>query len=201
VAEVVRRSLYPRLEALRALHAFVAAKLVSLVSPNQVMEMYLRNGTLHPGDSPVLEAETMLGPEAGAPIGWDRTIVLLGEMLLYKAPLAAFLRESGYAVLSPATDSIVGSLAGSKRISAVIIEFGPRALDAFPLAALPWDVLGPRVVAISIDSSLEAKRKAFERGAKAYAVIPFTRKDILSILNTILASSSEHLPFYTLDLS
>jgi hypothetical protein len=200
LAEVVRRSLYPRLEALRAVHAFVLHKIVTLVDPNKATETLLSERT-----EPVPGISEIDAPATPAGFGIKeqaRTIVLLGEMMLYKAPLAMLLRGAGYVVRTPTFDTLPRGLEKSDRVSVAMVDVGVRNLSAYPVSELPWESSGRRIVAIGRDASLGAKRKAFEQGANVYAVMPFTRKNILGILNAVLAPANDlHLPFYTSDIS
>jgi len=194
IAEVIRRSLYPRLEALRALHALVSHSYVSLMSANRAQELNLMpeivaaNGNGANGHH-VLEPRLKL-------------VALLGEMLLYKAPLARILRESGYGVKTPALDHVSSEFARTERLSVAMVDAGSRNVGAYPLSELPWESGPRRVIAIGRDPSLSAKKRAFEQGANVYAVMPFTKKNILGILDTVLSPSDDlDLPFYTSDIS
>ena len=200
VSEVVRRSLYPRLEALRALHSFVVHKFVRLLDPNTATETYLTEPVEPAAFVPEVERE--LHPKDAGPGEQGRIVVLLGEMMLYKAPLARLLRGEGYLVRTPPLDAPTRGLEKSDRVSVALVDVGVRNLSAYPLAELPWDGHDRRVVAIGRDASLGAKRKAFEQGANVYAVMPFTQKNILGILNAVLAPVNDlHLPFYTSDIT
>lgn len=199
LTEVVRRSLYPRLEALRAVHAFVLHKIITLVDPNQATEAALTQPAESLPASPVPEEPPV--PKTAALKEKPRTIVLLGEMMLYKAPLAMLLRGAGHVVRTPAFDALPRGLEKTDKVSVALVDVGVRDLSRYPLADLPWEGPGRRVVAIGRDASLSAKRKAFEQGANVYAVMPFTKKNILSILNAVLAPSNDlHLPFYMSDI-
>jgi hypothetical protein len=200
LSEVVRRSLYPRLDALRAVHAFLLHKFIKLVDPNRATQAYLSERV---DPEPFVSQIDGESHPKTLPIGGDgRIIVLLGEMMLYKAPLARLLSEEGYVVRTPALDTLPRGLDKSDRISVALVDVGVRNLSAYPVTELPWDRSEKRIVAIGRDSSLGAKRKAFEQGANVYAVMPFTRKSILSILNAVLAPVNDlHLPFYTSDIS
>jgi hypothetical protein len=199
VSEVVRHSLYPRLEALRALHAFVLHQFVRLLDPHKATEAYMTART-EPAYGPDIERD--VAPKEKGPRERGRVVVLLGEMMLYKAPLARLLREDGYVVRTPALDAVNRGLEKSDRISVALVDVGVRNLSAYPLTELPWEGPERRVVAIGRDASLGAKRKAFEQGANVYAVMPFTQKNILGILNAVLAPTNDlHLPFYTSDIS
>jgi hypothetical protein len=58
-----------------------------------------------------------------------------------------------------------------------------------------------RIIAIGRDSSISAKKRAFEQGANVYAVMPFTKKNILGILDSVLSPIDDlDLPFYTSDI-
>ena len=196
VSEVVRHSLYPRLEALKALHAFVVHQFVRLLDPNRATEEHL---TERP--EPVSYAPNVDRGVASGVRERGRTVVLLGEMMLYKAPLARLLREDGYVVRTPALDSVSRGLEKSDRVSVALVDVGVRTLSSYPLSDLPWESPDRRIVAIGRDASLGAKRKAFEQGANVYAVMPFTQKNILGILNAVLAPANDlHLPFYTSDI-
>jgi hypothetical protein len=194
VAEVVRRSLYPRLEAFRALHVFVSHKFVTLVSPHQAMEMNLMQDAF-----PASGNGGMGRPGNRAR---SKMIALLGEMLLYKAPLTRLLKESGYGVKTPPLESVAADFSRSERIAVAMVDAGSRNVSAYPLSDIPWESGERRVIAIGRDSSLSAKKRAFEQGANVYAVMPFTKKNILGILNTVLSPTDDlDLPFYTSDIS
>lgn len=200
LAEVVRRSLYPRLDALRAVHAFLLHKFIKLADPARATEAYLSEKTESDPFIPQIDGES--APKAFRPREQGRTVVLLGEMMLYKTPLARLLREEGYVVRTPNFDSLPRGLEKTDRVSVALVDVGVRNLNAYPVAELPWEGSERRVVAIGRDSSLGAKRKAFEQGANVYAVMPFTKKSILSILDAVLAPVNDlHLPFYTSDIT
>jgi hypothetical protein len=194
IAEVIRRSLYPRLEALRALHAFVSHEFVTLVSANQATELNLLQESL---------PATGHGPNGhhGAAVR-SKMIALLGEMLLYKAPLARILKESGYGVKTPSLDAVATDFARTERISVAMVDAGSRNVSAYPLSDIPWEANERRVIAIGRDASITAKKRAFEQGANVYAVMPFTKKNILGILDSVLSPIDDlDLPFYTSDIS
>jgi hypothetical protein len=201
IADVARHSLYPRLEALRALHAFMVHKVILLMNPNEVTQVSLEEKTIE--DAAIAEspaAAVLLGPPA-KPKGKPKTILLLGEMLLYKAPLTRLLQEAGYNVKAPALESLQQNLNGD-RVSVAMVDVSARNLKNYPLAEVPWAAPGSRIIAIARDSSLAAKRKAFEQGANVYAVMPFTKKNILGILDTVLSPTDDlHLPFFNSDIS
>src|SRR6185295_16994454 len=95
-----------------------------------------------------------------------------------------------------------GGFAPGEKVAVAMADVGSRSLNAYALTELPWETLERRVIAIGRDSSLTAKKKAFEQGANVYAVMPFTKKNILGILNTVLSPVDDlHLPFYTSDIS
>jgi hypothetical protein len=194
IAEVIRRSLYPKLEALRALHAFVSHRFVSLMDANQATELNLEQETvaMHGNGS---NGHSLNG-------GHSKLIALLGEMLLYKAPLARILRESGYGVKTPPLESVTSDFSRSERIAVAMVDAGSRNVNAYPLSDIPWESGGRRIIAIGRDSSISAKKRAFEQGANVYAVMPFTKKNILGILDTVLSPTDDlDLPFYTSDIS
>ena len=191
IAEVIRRSLYPRLEALRALHAFVSHQFVALVSANEATEINL-----------IQESWPATGHGENGRGGRSKVVALLGEMLLYKAPLARILKESGYGVKTPSLDAVAAEFARTDRISVAMVDAGSRNVGAYPLSDIPWEAGGRRVIAIGRDASLSAKKKAFEQGANVYAVMPFTKKNILGILDSVLSPIDDlDLPFYTSDIS
>ena len=194
IAEVIRRSLYPRLEALRALHAFVSQNVVTLVSANEATELNLLQESL---------PATGHG-ENGRSAGGARSklVALLGEMLLYKAPLARILKESGYGVKTPSLETVASEFARSERIAVAMVDAGSRNVNAYPLSDIPWESGGRRIIAIGRDPSISAKKRAFEQGANVYAVMPFTKKNILGILDSVLSPTDDlDLPFYTSDIS
>jgi hypothetical protein len=201
IADVARHSLYPRLEALRALHAFLVHQVIVLMNPNEVTQVSLTEKTVEDAaiaSSPA--AAVLLGPPA-KPKGKPKTILLLGEMLLYKTPLMRLLQEAGYTVKAPAIETVQETLNGD-RVSVAMVDVSGRSLKNYPLADVPWEAPGSRIVAIARDASLAAKRKAFEQGANVYAVMPFTKKNILGILDTVLSPTDDlHLPFFNSDIS
>jgi len=206
IAEVIRRSLYPRLEALRALHAFVSHKMVTLVSANEATELNLiQESASDQALANALARGNGLGNGNGHGNGHgpvSKVVALLGEMLLYKAPLARILKESGYVVKTPSLDAIADGLADARRVAVAMVDVGSRNLNAYPLSDIPWESTDRRVIAIGRDSSLTAKKRAFEQGANVYAVMPFTKKNILGILSSVLSPIDDlHLPFYTSDIS
>ena len=194
ISEVIRRSLYPRLEALRALHAFVSQQFVTLVSANQATELNLLQESL---------PATGHGPSGrNGSSGHSKMIALLGEMLLYKAPLARILKESGYGVKTPSLEAVATDFGRTERIAVAMVDAGSRNVSAYPLSDIPWESNERRIIAIGRDSSLTAKKKAFEQGANVYAVMPFTKKNILGILDSVLSPIDDlDLPFYTSDIS
>lgn len=200
LSEVVRRSLYPRLEALKAVHALVLHKFIRLEEAHKGAESHLAQRADPTPRSLPVNGEAAREELAGS--GRAHMVALLGEMMLYKAPLARLLREEGYVVRTPAFDSLPSGLEKSDRISVAMVDVGVRTLSAYPVAELPWEGRDRRIVAIGRDSSHTAKRKAFQQGASVYAVMPFTRKNILGILSAVLAPANElHLPFFTSDIS
>jgi hypothetical protein len=203
LADVARHSLYPRLEALRALHAFLVHKVIVLMNPNEVTQASLTETEKAVDEAALAEspAAAVLAGAPARPKGKPKTILLLGEMLLYKTPLTRLLTEAGYKVKAPSIESLLETLNGD-RVSVAMVDVSGRSLKNYPLAEVPWEAPGSRIVAIARDASLAAKRKAFEQGANVYAVMPFTKKNILGILDTVLSPTDDlHLPFFSSDIS
>ena len=170
-----------------------------VMNPNEVTLHSLAEATLEdPSVSvPAASSYALTRPSRSKP--W--TVLLLGEMLLYKAPLTRLLEEAGYSVKAPPIESIPRGLNGD-RISVAMVDVSGRSLKNYPLGDVPWETPGSRIVAIARDSSLAAKRKAFEQGANVYAVMPFTKKNILGILDTVLSPVDDiDLPFFSSDIS
>lgn len=194
IAEVIRRSLYPRLEALRALHAFVSQKIVTLVSANEATELNLLQESL-PATGHGENGRFTGGPRS-------KLVALLGEMLLYKAPLARILKESGYGVKTPSLEAVASEFTRAERISVAMVDAGSRNVSSYPLSDIPWEPGARRIIAIGRDASISAKKRAFEQGANVYAVMPFTKKNILGILDSVLSPTDDiDLPFFTTDIS
>ena len=201
VADVARHSLYPRLEALRALHAFLVHKVILLMHPNEVTQASLTEKTIDDAALSEDPATAVLSRPMAKPKGRPKTILLLGEMLLYKAPLMRLLQDAGYNVKAPSLESMQQTLNGD-RVSVAMVDVSGRSLKNYPLAEVPWDAPGSRIIAIARDAALAAKRKAFEQGANVYAVMPFTKKNILGILDTVLSPTDDlQLPFFSSDIS
>jgi len=134
IAEVIRRSLYPRLEALRALNVFVSRKLVTLVSANQATELNLiQESASDQALANALARGNGLGTgngHRGLNGAASKVVALLGEMWLYKAPLARILKESGYVVKTPPLEAIADGFADTRNVAVAMVDVGSRNLNA-----------------------------------------------------------------------
>ncbi len=189
ISEVIRLSLYPRFEALRAMYVLSKREFVKILDREGATMVHLRADT-----TKIRVPQT--GPAKPAPAkgGARRPILLLGDMLKYRQALAALLRDAGYEVLEYAAAQAMTLLAEKRRIDAVILDVGLSNADEFQFLGWLCENTRSPVIVLSSDASKETALVAVQRGARAYLVKPFTRESVLRTLGSLLQSTSATLP-------
>ena len=193
ISEVIRLSLYPRFEALRAMYVLSKKEFIKILDREGATMVHLKADTTK-----------IRAPQAGAGTpgrgpGRDagrRSLLLLGDMVKYRQALAALLREANYEVLEYAAAQAMALLAENRRIDAVILDVGLSNSDSDEQQFLGWLAENTRapIVVLSSDASKEAAMEAVNRGARAYVVKPFTRDSVLRTLASLFQATSATLP-------
>lgn len=180
VSEVLRLSLYPRFEALRAMYVLATRGYVKILDREGATVVHLKADSSarlpaqRPGNPP-------RSPYA-VPPGQRRSILLLGDMLKYRQALASLLREAGYQVLEEQAAQAMALLSENRKVDAVILDMGLASSDEHQFLAWLCENTASPVVVLSGDASKEAALAAVRKGARAYVVKPFTRDSILRTL-------------------
>ncbi len=193
ISEVIRLSLFPRFEALRAMYVLSKKEFIKILDREGATMVHLKKS----------ETTKIRMPEAGisgeAPPGQPRapgrrSILLLGDMLKYRQALAALLREAGYEVLEYGAAQAMSLLTENRKIDAVIFDVGISNSDEDQF--LSWLAENTRapVMVLSSDASKEAAMGAVRKGARAYVVKPFTRDSILRTLTGLFQPTSATVP-------
>jgi len=182
VAEVVRRSLYPKFDALRALYVLLTKGFAQLLDREGATAMVLEHET---------KKMTARGTVAS---GRGRSILLLGDMVQYRSALASILRNAAYQVVEEVASGMVGLLARKDRIDLVILDVSINLDDGFAFCAWLRDHLRLPIVVLSADASREAGHRALEHGAQAYVVKPFTAEGILRTVAGLLKPTTAGIP-------
>ena len=189
VSEVIRLSLYPHFEALRAMYVLATKGMVRIMDREGATMMHLK------ADSGKFQAVKPGGGGGQAlpytvPAGVRRSILLLGDMLKYRQALAALLREGGYQVLEETAAQAMPLLMEDRKVDCVILDVGLGTQDEYQfLGWLCENTISPCIV-LSGDASKEAALQAVQKGARAYVVKPFTRDSMLRTLAGVFQHSS-----------
>ncbi len=192
VEEVIRRSLYPRFEALRTIYLLATKGYIRIFDREGATAVSLKAETTkirvqqHGPGTPVPMPETPT--PAGAPD--RRTILLLGEMLKYRGILASILREDGYEVVEETASQALNFLADGRKVDAVILDIGISSADGFQFCSWLAENSKAPIIVLSTDASKETAQKTIDSGAKAYIVKPFTREVILERLKEMFKPGS-----------
>jgi CheY-like chemotaxis protein len=192
VSEVIRLSLYPRFEALRAMYVLSKKEFIRILDREGATVIHLKKG-----ETTKIRAARDPGtpkPSYNVPAGKQRSLLLLGDMLKYRQALATLLREAGYEVLDHEAAHAMTLLAENRRVDCVVLDMGIGTADQYQF--LGWLAENTRapVVVLSDDASKEAALGAVKRGARAYVVKPFTRDSILRTLSGVFQPTSSTLP-------
>jgi CheY-like chemotaxis protein len=192
IAEVIRLSLYPRFEALRAMYVLSKKEFIKILDREGATMVHLKADTTKirsPGSGIIAPAR----PGASRPPG-SRSILLLGDMLKYRQALAALLREAGFEVLEYAAAQAMTLLAENRKIDAVILDVSLSDSDEFQFLSWLTENTRAPVMVLSSDASREAAEMAVQKGARAYVVKPFTRDSVMRTLTGLFQATSSVLP-------
>ncbi len=200
VEEVVRRSLYPRFDALRGLYLLATGGYIKLFDREGATVVGLRAestrirlaGTTPPGGVPAPSMQTPL-PGTLLP-GGAKTILLLGEMLKYRGILAALLREAAYEVIEEVASQALTTLTQGRRIDCVILDIGISTNDGFQFCAWLAENTSAPIIVLSTDPSKEAADRATACNARGYIVKPFTREVLLERLTELWRAAPQPQP-------
>jgi CheY-like chemotaxis protein len=199
VEEVIRRSLYPRFDALRGLYLVATGGYIKLFDREGATVVGLRAestrirlGATPPGGvlAPIMQSPpSTTGPTAAN----QKTILLLGEMLKYRGILAALLREASHDVIEEVASQALATLTQGRRIDCVILDIGISTNDGFQFCAWLAENTSAPIIVLSTDPSKEAADRAAACNARGYIVKPFTREVLIERLNELwkTAAASE----------
>lgn len=190
ISEVIRLSLYPRYEALRAMYVLATKGYVKIMDREGATMVHLKadSSTRLPAAQKGT-TQVMRSPYA-VPPGVRRSILLLGDMLKYRQALAALLRESGYQVLEEQAAQAMQLLTENRKVDAVILDVGLSSPDEYQFVSWLCENTNSPVVVLSGDASKEAALAAVQKGARAYVVKPFTRDSMLRTISGVFHHSS-----------
>lgn len=191
VSEVIRLSLYPRFEALRAVYVLAQKGCVKIMDREGATMIHLKSDSSSrlPAQKPGAAAATSKSPYA-VPAGVRRSILLLGDMVKYRQALAALLREAGYQVLEETSAQAMMLLAENRKVDCVILDVGLASQDEFQFVAWLAENTNAPVVVLSGDASKDSALAAVQKGARGYVVKPFTRDAMLRTLAGVFQASS-----------
>jgi len=193
ISEVIRLSLYPRFEALRAMYVLATKGYVKIMDREGATMVHLKADS-----STRLPAAQKAGGNTTAvirspyavPAGVRRSILLLGDMLKYRQALAALLREAGYQVLEEQAAQAMQLLTENRKVDAVILDVGLSSPDEYQFVSWLCENTNSPVVVLSGDASKEAALAAVQKGARAYVVKPFTRDSMLRTVAGVFNASA-----------
>jgi CheY-like chemotaxis protein len=190
ISEVIRLSLYPRYEALRAMYVLATKGYVKIMDREGATMVHLKadSSTRLPAAQKGT-TQVMRSPYA-VPTGVRRSILLLGDMLKYRQALAALLREAGYQVLEEQAAQAMQLLTENRKVDAVILDVGLSSPDEYQFVSWLCENSNAPVVVLSGDASKEAALAAVQKGARAYVVKPFTRDSMLRTISGVFQGSS-----------
>ncbi len=192
IAEVVRLSLYPRFEALRAMYVLSQTEHVKVMDREGATMVHLKADTSKfPSSS---DSKTPTRSPYAVPPGLRRSILLLGDMLKYRQALATLLRDSGYEVLEYSPMQAVQLFAQKRRVDCVILDVGLTSPDQYQFVQWLCENTRAPIVVLSSDASKEAAQAAIRKGARAFVVKPFTRETMLRTLSGVFQPSSTAVP-------
>jgi CheY-like chemotaxis protein len=194
ISEVIRLSLYPRFEALRAMYVLATKGYVKIMDREGATMVHLKadSSTRLPAAQKAGGNTTavMRSPYA-VPPGVRRSILLLGDMLKYRQALAALLREAGYQVLEEQAAQAMQLLTENRKVDAVILDVGLSSPDEYQFVSWLCENTNSPVVVLSGDASKEAALAAVQKGARAYVVKPFTRDSMLRTIAGVFHASAD----------
>jgi len=189
IEEVIRRSLYPRFDALRAMFVLATKGFVRIFDREGATMVSLRAETTRLR-SPQAASSSAAAPAApaapaAASVPGRRTILLLGEMLKYRSILAAILREGNYDVIEEVASQALNLINEGRKLDCVILDIGISAADGFQFCSWLGENTPVPIIVLSTDASRDSAQRALSSGARAYIVKPFTREVILERLHEL----------------
>lgn len=190
ISEVIRLSLYPRFEALRAMYILVTKGFVKVMDREGATMVHLKADST--ARLPAQKGAAVRHPYA-VPAGVRRSILLLGDMLKYRQALASLLREAGYQVLEEQQAQAMTLIAENRKVDALILDVGLATSDEYQFVSWLCENTTSPVIVLSGDASKEAALAAVQKGARAYVVKPFTRDSMLRTISGVFQHSSATL--------
>jgi CheY-like chemotaxis protein len=192
ISEVIRLSLYPRYEALRAMYVLATKGYVKIMDREGATMVHLKadSSTRLPAATKDGTTTAVMRSPYAVPAGVRRSILLLGDMLKYRQALAALLRESGYQVLEEQAAQAMQLLTENRKVDAVILDVGLSSPDEYQFVSWLCENTNSPVVVLSGDASKESALAAVQKGARAYVVKPFTRDSMLRTISGVFQHSS-----------
>jgi len=192
ISEVIRLSLYPRYEALRAMYVLATKGYVKIMYREGATMVHLKadSSTRLPAATKAGGTTAVMRSPYAVPPGVRRSILLLGDMLKYRQALAALLRESGYQVLEEQAAQAMQLLTENRKVDAVILDVGLSSPDEYQFVSWLCENTNAPVLVLSGDASKEAALAAVQKGARAYVVKPFTRDSMLRTISGVFQHSS-----------
>lgn len=188
VSEVIRLSLYPRFEALRAMFILASRGYVKIMDREGATMIHLKS------DSsvrlPVQGGGNTAPAKPGVAQAVKKSILLLGDMLKYRQALAGLLREANYQVLEETSAQAMMLIAENRKIDAVILDVGLATQDEYQFVSWLSENTNAPVIVLSGDASREAALAAVQKGARGYVVKPFTRDAMIRTLTGVFQASS-----------
>ncbi len=193
ISEVIRLSLYPRFEALRAMYVLATKGCVKIMDREGATMVHLRADTSKfppVKDGTAAAARASQRSPYALPTGVRRSILLLGDMVKYRQAMAALLREAGYQVLEETAAQAMMLLTENRKVDCVILDVGLATSDEYQFMSWLAENTQAPVIVLSGDASKEAALAAVQKGARGYVVKPFTRDSILRTLAGIFHQST-----------
>jgi CheY-like chemotaxis protein len=189
VSEVIRLSLYPRFEALRAIYILATKGYVKIMDREGATMIHLKSDS---SSRLPAQQKTSSAPagKTGTATAVKKSILLLGDMLKYRQALAGLLREAGYQVLEETSAQAMMLIAENRKIDAVILDVGLATSDEYQFVSWLSENTNAPVIVLSGDASKEAALAAVQKGARGYVVKPFTRDAMIRTLNGVFQGST-----------
>jgi CheY-like chemotaxis protein len=196
ISEVIRLSLYPRFEALRAMYVLATKGYVKIMDREGATMVHLKadsSARLPAAKKTDGTAAAAVRSPYAVPPGVRRSVLLLGDMLKYRQALGALLREAGYQVLEEQAAQAMQLLTENRKVDAVILDVGLSSPDEYQFVSWLCENTNAPVVVLSGDASKEAALAAVQKGARAYVVKPFTRDSMLRTISGVFQASNPNL--------
>jgi CheY-like chemotaxis protein len=192
ISEVIRLSLYPRFEALRAMYVLATKGYVKIMDREGATMVHLKadSSARLPAIKKADGTTGVIRSPYAVPAGVRRSVLLLGDMLKYRQALGALLREAGYQVLEEQAAQAMQLLTENRKVDAVILDVGLSSPDEYQFVSWLCENTNAPVVVLSGDASKEAALAAVQKGARAYVVKPFTRDSMLRTIAGVFQASS-----------